>query len=154
VPDGFSGKGASLCFGLVVDMTSSSGFRDAQVRADCGETCSPKQAPPLLFPQSQPWINWATGSHSLLRVVNSYTLRRAQSAGCTLKQAPTLLLIRSTTQKVETELSGSRSQDMLAIKTSTVPGTLNHLDAISHSPTKDQSMESRNKIKNLRIFTT
>jgi hypothetical protein len=38
---------------------------------------------------------------------------------------------------------------MLAIKTSTVPGTLNHLGAISHSPTKDQSMESRNEDQEL-----
>jgi hypothetical protein len=34
----------------------------------CRGTSSPKQAPPLLFPQSQPWIKWATGSHPRSRV--------------------------------------------------------------------------------------
>jgi hypothetical protein len=47
------------------------------------------------------WVPLSVESHELLHI--------AQSAGCTLKQAPTLLLIRSTTQNAETTLSGSRS---------------------------------------------
>jgi hypothetical protein len=60
--------------------------REAVIGFDyCGEADSPKQAPPLLFPQSQPGIKWATGSHSRSSVILASAVDRpcSSSAFCT-----------------------------------------------------------------------